>query len=164
MALFDVADQWSLAVMFIPSALSQIVLPLLSNTLSDGTKQQYIKLIKTNLLVNFAISSTIALVIILASPLILKMYGSEYGDNLPMIVMMVATICMSICNVAGQIIASQNEMWLGFMFNLMWAAYIVLFINIFKEYGALGLTLTIMCSYLLHLIGQLVFIYIKLHK
>lgn len=164
MAIFDVADQWSLAVIFVPSALSNILLPILSNTLSDGTREQYLKLIKTNLLLNFLIASAIALVIIVASPYLLELYGPEYNDCKPIIFMMIATVCMAICNIAGQIVASQGEMWLGFLFNLIWAIYIILFINLFKQYGALGLSLTLMCSYLLHLIGQIIYIYIKLRK
>lgn len=164
MAMFDVADQWSMSVIFIPNALAQIVLPILSNTLSSGEKKKYTKLIKLNLIANFVVASTISIVVIIMSPYILRMYGPEYSNKIPLILMMIATVCMSICNVVGQVIASQGKMWIGFVFNIIWALFLIFFTSIFTKYGAIGLALAITCSYIIHFIGQTLYLYIKLRK
>ena len=90
------------------------------------------------------------------------MYGPEYSNKWPLIFMMIATVCMSICSVVGQVIASQGKMWLGLVFNIFWAFYVVVFTNLFSQYAATGLALTIACSYFVHFIGQLLYIYIKI--
>ncbi len=164
MAIFDVADQWSMSVIFIPNALAQIALPILSNTLSSGKNNKYIKLVKLNLIANFIVASTVSAMVMILSPYILKMYGPEYSNKMPLIFMMIATVCMSICNVVGQVIASQGKMWIGFIFNIVWALFLIFFTSIFAEYGAMGLALAITCSYIIHFIGQGLYLYIKLHK
>ena len=164
MAIFDVADQWSMSVIFIPNALAQIALPILSNTLSFGEKNKYIKLVKFNLIANFIVASTVSVVVIILSPYILKMYGPEYSNRMPLIFMMIATVCMSICNVVGQVIASQGKMWIGFGFNLIWGVCLIFFTSIFAKQGAMGLALAITCSYIIHFIGQGLYLIIKLHK
>lgn len=162
MAIFDVADQWSMTIVFIPQALAQIILPILSNTLAEGTPDQYIRLVKINLIINFVVSSLIALVIVILSPWILGMYGAGFVKLPPLMLMMAVSVFMSICNVVGQVIASQDKMWIGFAFNMGWAVWIVVFTQCFKHLGATGLALAIACSYLLHFIGQTVYLRIKL--
>ncbi len=164
MAIFDVADQWSMSVIFIPNALAQIALPILSNTLSSGKNNKYIKLVKLNLIANLIVASTVSAMVMILSPYILKMYGPEYSNKMPLIFMMIATVCMSICNVVGQVIASQGKMWIGFIFNIVWALFLIFFTSIFAEYGAMGLALAITCSYVIHFIGQGLYLIIKLHK
>lgn len=164
MAIFDVADQWSMSVIFIPNALAQIALPILSNTLYSGESNKYIGLVKLNLIANFIVASIVSAVVIILSPYILKMYGPEYSNKMPLIFMMIATVCMSICNVVGQVIASQGKMWIGFVFNVVWALFLIFFTNIFAKYGAVGLSLAITCSYFIHFIGQVLYLIVKFYK
>lgn len=164
MAVFDVADQWSLMVLFVPGTLAQIILPLLSNTLAEGTKRQYIKLVKVNLFLNFVISVTVAFFVILLGRFIMSLYGKDFVELRPLYLMMIASVFMSVCNVVGQVIASRDKMWIGFAFNLVWVVWIAVFTILFEEYGATGLALSITCSYALHFIGQLVYLIIYLRK
>lgn len=46
MAVYDVAEQWYTIVLFVPVTLAQIILPMLTNTLEEGSKEQYLKLVK----------------------------------------------------------------------------------------------------------------------
>lgn len=156
MAVFDVAEQWYAMVLFIPSTLSQILLPILSNTLEEGTYRQYVKLIKINLGINILVSLGIALVISLLSHFILSLYGKEFTSVSPLIVMMFVSVMVSAAQVVGQVIASKGEMWIACGFNLMWSVWLIGFAVLFVNHnlGALGLALAILCSYTLHFIGQ----------
>lgn len=164
MAIFDVAEQWSTTTVFIPYALAQIILPLLSNTLSEGTQHQYVRLVTINLAVNFVTSLLIAVVVIGLFPLISRMYGDGFIELLPLSLMMIASVFMAVCNVVGQVIASLDRMWIGFAFNLVWAIWIVLFSIWFRQDGATGLASAIACSYFLHFIGQAAYLYVILKK
>lgn len=156
MAVFDVAEQWYAMVLFIPSTLSQILLPILSNTLEEGTYRQYVKLIKINLGINILVSLGIAFVISLLSHFILSLYGKEFTSVSPLIVMMFVSVMVSAAQVVGQVIASKGEMWIACGFNLMWSVWLIGFAVLFVNHnlGALGLALAILCSYTLHFIGQ----------
>ncbi|TWV61371.1 oligosaccharide flippase family protein [Parabacteroides distasonis] len=158
MAIFDVADQWSIMVLFIPCTLAQIILPLLSNIMVGGTQKQYLKLVRVNLLLNFVISSCVAFLIVICGPFILSLYGKDFVQTGPLYLMMIASVLISICNVVGSVIASKDKMWAGLGFNMVWAVWIILFTVMFKDLGAKGLALAIVLSYTLHFIAQFLYI------
>jgi len=157
MAVFDVSEQWYMMVLFIPGSIGAIILPMLSNTLSEGSEKQYNKLLKLNLLVNCVIVTAIAGVIILLAPFILKLYGHTFTSYLPLRILVAAAILQTVNNVLGQVIASKAKMWLGFGVNLFWGISFLTISYIFVGYmhlGALGLSYAFLLSYLLHSILQ----------
>ncbi|WP_333621356.1 oligosaccharide flippase family protein [Sphingobacterium multivorum] len=165
MANFDIANQWRNTILFIPSALAQIVLPLLAS--SAHSKSEYNLIFEKNLKINIYLSILLVIVFVFASPLIIHFYGRQYDDALmPMIVMFITTGFVAVNNVVGQAIASQGKMWLGFVFNLIWGLVLIvsayLFILVLKQ-GAWGLSIAYLISYIVHTILQFCFIrqYIK---
>ncbi|WP_139422903.1 oligosaccharide flippase family protein [Chryseobacterium mulctrae] len=164
MANFDIANQWRNTILFIPSALSQIALPMLSSNLDD--KLKYSNIFYKSLKINIYLATILGLIFIIASPIILFAYGNKYEDALfPLIIMFVTTSLIAINNVIGQAIASQNKMWFGFKVNLLWALALVslsyLFIVVFK-YGAIGISMAYLISYIIHTVVQFIFIKKKL--
>ena len=157
MAIFDVAEQWYYAVLFIPTSLSTIILPLLTNVNYNSSRDQYDKLVKFNLVINIGISFVIAGIIALFSPLIYKFYGSTFTDFRPLLILLVTVVISSANNVFGQVIASKGIMWIGFGVNLLWAVWLVLFSFVFvgkMHMGAVGLAYALLVSYFLHSLAQ----------
>lgn len=153
MAIYDVAEQWYHVVLFIPTSLSTIILPLLTNTSYNGSEGQYNKLLKVNLLLNVGVAFSIALVVALFSPIIYKFYGDGFTDYKPLLILLITVVLSAVNNVFGQVIASKGKMWIGFAVNLLWAIWLILFSVIFigkYQLGALGLAYALMFSYLLH--------------
>ena len=88
MAIFDVAEQWYYVVLFIPTSLSTIILPLLTNVGYNSSKVQYDKLLKFNLLCcHWDYMLVLVSVIALFSPLIYNFYGSEFTDSQPLLIL-----------------------------------------------------------------------------
>jgi len=159
MAIYDVAEQWYFVLLFIPNSLSGIILPLLTNTTSEGTEKQYKKLINLNLLLNFSITLLIAVFIAIFSPLIYSFYGKDFINNTPLLILLLTAVICATNNVLGQVIASKGKMWLGFGVNSLWGLWLVLFSLLFiGEYslGAIGLAYAMLASYVLHSITQLI--------
>ncbi|NLI72068.1 MAG: oligosaccharide flippase family protein [Bacteroidales bacterium] len=157
MAIFDVAEQWYYVVLFIPTSLSSIVLPLLTNVNYSSSGNQYNKLLKFNLWLNIGISVVAALAVALFAPIIYKFYGTEFTDFRPLLVLLITVVVSAANNVFGQVIASKGIMWIGFMVNLLWAIWLILFSIIFignMQKGAVGLAYALLISYLLHSIAQ----------
>ncbi|ATR78813.1 oligosaccharide flippase family protein [Moraxella osloensis] len=164
MANFDIANQWRNTILFIPSALSQIVLPLLSSSIED--QKNYKKIFNINLKINFYLGSGLALLFTILSPLIIKLYGENYQNALlPMVIMFITTAIITVNNVIGQAIASQDKMWLGFIVNSIWATSLIFFtyvtINIYNM-GALGLSISFLVSYIIHTFIQFMLVRNKL--
>ncbi|WP_276728076.1 oligosaccharide flippase family protein [Chryseobacterium carnipullorum] len=161
MANFDIANQWRNTILFIPVALSQIALPLLSSSIND--KEQYGMIFKKNLKLNLYIASVFVIFFIIITPVIVWFYGENYNDiKIPLIIMFITTGFIAINNVIGQAIASQGKMWIGFFVNFLWAGVLIglsyLFIVIFNM-GASGISLAYLISYIFHTVVQ--FLYIK---
>ncbi len=157
MAIYDVAEQWYYVILFIPGALSSIILPLLTNTTVEGTKGEYRSLIKVNLAINIIITGILAIFVAIFSPFIYKMYGPGFNNIIPLIVLLVSAVICAGNNVLGQIIASKGKMWIGLIVNMIWGVWLVLFSTIFIDkmnLGAAGLAYAILASYLLHSVTQ----------
>lgn len=160
LAIYEAADQWKVIILFIPSAITNIILPILSSATASKNNNIW-KIIKVNLLINTSVATILALIIVALSPYIMYTYGKEYDNPFPLIILALSTIPTSIANVVGVSIASRAKMWTGFSFNILWAIMMVLFTYILLEhgYGASALALSTFLSYIIHSFIQ--FIYLK---
>ncbi|WP_375604952.1 oligosaccharide flippase family protein [Flavobacterium davisii] len=160
MANFDIANQWRNTILFIPGALCQIALPLLSSTLDN--KEEYKSIYIKNIKINFYITLVLVIFLVAISPIIINMYGEKYSDAIvPIILMFVTSGFIAVNNVIGQAIASKNMMWLGFYVNLLWAFVLIVcsyFFVVYFNYGAIGLSIAYLISYIIHTIVQFLFI------
>lgn len=161
LAIFEAADQWKVIILFIPSAVSNIVLPILSSMSENNTSNQFWKVLYTNMIINAGIAALLSLLVIVLSPYIMKSYGNEYNEPLPLIILALSTIPSSVASVIGSSIASRQKMWTGYLFNTLWATMMICFTITFikYDYGATALAFATLFSYLIHSIIQ--FIYLK---
>ncbi|WP_286754113.1 MULTISPECIES: oligosaccharide flippase family protein [Sphingobacterium] len=154
MADFDIASQWRATVLFIPTALSQIVLPMLSSS----KKQDFNIILKKNLLLNFAVSSIVVIGLSLFLPILIKLYGNGYDTaRYPIFIMLITTIFIAVNNIVGNAIASMDKMWLGFFTNFVWAIVLIsasYYLVSYKGFGAIGLSYAYLISYVSHSIVQ----------
>src|SRR5690606_21167206 len=160
-ALFDIADQWRMLILFIPLSIGRIILPFLAKYEgnSEVTKQRVV--IKKMILINVVITGLISILIWVLAPYVLGLYGGGYDNTMPLIIMSISTVFSSVANVVGQAIASKSKMWIGFGFNLFWAAILILstieLLNL--SLGANALAYAMLISYLFHSIAQ--YLYLK---
>lgn len=157
MAIFDAANQWRGIILFIPVALSQIVLPLLSDS---ENQNQFDRILKMNIIINIVISLLMTIVISFFSSFIMKSYGKGFEEGkVVLIVLAFSAVLVSINNVIGQAIASKGKMWIGFLFNLVWGIILLICAYIFLNlgYGAKGLAYSFLIAYLVHTLVQMTY-------
>lgn len=161
LGIYEVADQWKIIILFIPSSISNILIPILSSIYSQGKSESYNKTLKYNIIINASITFILATVIALFSKWIMCLYGSEFDDISTLIIVIYSTVFTSIASVIGIAITSKGKMWIGFGFNLLWSLMFLYFVSLFlkMELGAKGLALALLLSYLFHSINQ--YIYLK---
>lgn len=157
MGLFDAANQWRVAILFIPSMVAKVVLPMLSdlNGIGDGTR--YWKVLKYNVLLNGAIGLSAAVLVSVAGPWIMGSYGQGFaGGQWVLVWLAFSAFLISVNQVVGQAIASRGKMWIGFCFNGLWGIALLVFAYWFviNGYGAEGLALGYFIAYLLHSMWQ----------
>lgn len=166
LAIYEVADQWKVIILFIPTAVCQIVLPILSS-LGQTETNRFKKVLLLNIILNAVISLLIAFIVCLCSGFIMRTYGSEYTDVNTLNILALSTVFTSISNVVGLAISSKAKMWYGFAFNLCWATSFIIITKylLIKGYGASGVAWGVLLSYLLLTIIQSAYLYLTvLHK
>lgn len=161
MGIFNAANQWSTAILFLPGLLAQVVLPLLSSLNGESRSLQYSQVLRTNIFLNGGIAIITVIPLVFLAPQIMSAYGVgfEQGANV-LIIMAVTAIFVAVNGVVGSSIASKGKMWVGFIFNSMWACVLIgtTFLFIKYEYGSLGMALATLVSYIAHTAVQLAYI------
>ncbi|MFO1463699.1 MAG: oligosaccharide flippase family protein [bacterium] len=165
LGIFNAANQWRLAILFLPISLGTAILPILSSLKGTQQWQSYIKVTKTSILITAAASITIGLPIIIFAKQIMGFYGADYGAHSSVLIYLaVAAILTAIAAIMGNTIASLDKMWWGFLLNFSWGISLILFTKFMISKGALGLSVANFSSYLLHLLMVGLFIFYSTRK
>ena len=161
MGLFDAANQWRLAILFVPGMVGQIVLPMLSNFSGQNDQIMYKKALKYNALITGCVALTIALPVSIFAPLIMRSYGPRFEEgSLALVFLSLTAVLISLNNIVGQAITSKGRMWTGFIFNIFWAISLLAtsYYFIEKGYGVTGVAIANFMSYVLHSLWQFVYV------
>jgi O-antigen/teichoic acid export membrane protein len=153
MGIFSAANQWRTAVAFFPAALCQPLLSRLSHALGGGDRLRFIAMLKANLVVTFGVSTSVAAVIALSGPWLLKsLFGSTYASGATVLAVLVFGASIdATAAVVGQALTSLQKMWVAFWLNLIWAVVLIAAtIRFVPSRGALGLADAYLLSYLVH--------------
>ena len=157
LADFDVAEQWYMILLFLPNTINSILLPILSSLNVSQKENDFSKVLKLSLILNFSLTLLFTIFIYFLSPYVFSFYGNEFTNFETLNIMSIATIFSSLSNVFVQIFASKGKMWFGFMTNIFWAvvliSFSVYFINYLK-FGSLGLAYSMVISNVLLFIVQ----------
>lgn len=161
MAFFDIANNWRMILIFIPSTISQVVLP---NITAINNRLKLRNFLYFNMLLNGCIALvSCALLLFLTIPL-LKLYGDQFiTGQFTFKILIISSIFLAIGNVIAQLIAGKLKMWYGFAVNIIWAIAIILLSIYFIEHqkmGAEGLAWAYLISYFIHTILQLFIFFI----
>lgn len=111
--IYTIAAQWNSIVLFIPSALSNVVLSHLANTRRD--KEKHNKTMKTMILVNLACTLFPFLIVCLFSSHIASLYGESFVGLPKVLQLFVFSAIISSCtNVLNSELLSIGKNWLLF--------------------------------------------------
>lgn len=156
MGIFNAANQWRNAILFLPAAMGSIVLPVLSDLQSQNDRGRYNKVVLYNVCFNGGISLLIASIIAVLAPIIMSTYGPGFSEGTSVLIISAFSAVFVAANgVVGNAIASEGKMWWGFLFNVLWA--IALFAGAYSlipVFGAKGLASAFFIAYLFHSIWQ----------
>ena len=158
--MYEAAEQWRTIILFIPSALSNIILPMLSGYQSLNDSHSYKKTFYCNLLLNVSVSALVAAIVILFSGLILDVYGQGFDNRLTFIILACSTVFSSFSTVVGVTIISKGRAWQGLCFNMIWSLTFIgltyLFIN--NGMGSSGISLACLIAYFFHSVYQFTYL------
>lgn len=119
MALYSGADRWRLAILFIPTALFQSALPMLSN-MHKSNPEGYDRVAKANLWVNMAVVVLPILGIAALSPQIMSTYGKGFRSGWPVLaVICIGTLPEALNTIFGYPLIAKGRMWARFWYDIL---------------------------------------------
>lgn len=160
MGIFNAANQWRTAILYLPSTLGAIVLPLLANLKEEADQPKYAKVLAYNVALSGGFTLLAAIFVALSAKFIMNCYGSGFATGYGVLtVISFSTVFIAINNVVGQAIASRNKMWIGFAFNFLWAVVLIATSYLFvAKYGALAIGVATIIAYLFHTAWQSMYV------
>lgn len=132
MANYDVAEQWRTQIAFVPGLVATVVLPILSNV--NHEKESRRKVIRTNFFINVGITGLLAVIISILGSMVLKLYGNQYTNLIPLYFLCFCSVFDSISNLSGTILMSTEKVIWALFTNMLWA------ISLFGAYNFLSTT------------------------
>jgi len=154
LAVLAVAMQWFYAICFVPQFAGRMILPVLSDARARGQMNKSARILTSTVLAYSLVVIPVALVVALASTVIIGLYGSELsGGSAALAVVALGAAIASIGIPIGQAIAAEGRMWLGFAANLLWAIVFVGGATLLMPSGAYGVGLALLIAYVVLLVA-----------
>lgn len=157
LGLFNAANQWRLLVLFVPSSVSSIMLPLLA---SATTRRGFQQTFAMNLIGTALVCIIPASIIIVWRAPLMEMFGDQYTAATSLVPLVVIAGVVSALNAPiGQAMAAMAKTWQAFGLNAVWAAaFILLTVFLVPKSGAAGLAQAYLLSYIVHTCSQGVYV------
>ena len=150
-ALFQAANQLRMLALFVPSAIAQVVLPVLSNIQGDVDASRYRRAIQAAAVGSLVAGAVVAIPLMAASPQMMGLFGASFSSGwLVLCLMCGAAVLQATNTVIGEALAALSKMWMGFWLNCLWGVEFLLAASLLVRHGAAGLAGAYLVSYLLH--------------
>jgi O-antigen/teichoic acid export membrane protein len=124
MGIYNAANQWFIALLFLPGIIGQIVLPMLSERLGEKDKESSKAVLMLSIKLNCLIVLPLVIGGCLASPFIMQLYGDGFREEwLTLVVVLVTAGLLAVQTPVGHIIAASGRMWVGLVMNMAWGLF-----------------------------------------
>jgi len=165
MGVFNAANQWYNAMLFLPGVLGQAMLPILSERLGDKDSLRSGKILALSIKLNGAVVLPIVITGCVISPFIMHLYGESFRPAWPTLVVVLLTAgLVAVQTSVGHIIVASGRIWTGFIMNIGWGLTFIGITWAFLDLGALGLAMARGGAYFIHAVWTFGFAYYYLNK
>ncbi len=151
MGIYNAANQWYGALLFLPTVLGSGLLPLLSERMGHQDSHSSGKVLFFMLRLNAIIVLPAALLGAVLSPWIMRLYGPAFAHGWPTLVAVLFTAAIfAVLIPVGDVIAASGRMWIGMAMNAGWALIFISGTYMFVHRGSFGLSLARLVAYIAH--------------
>jgi O-antigen/teichoic acid export membrane protein len=161
LGIYTAADKWRLLILFVPTSVFAMVLPVLSNLYGEGNSVGFRKVFRANLQLNASLALLAALLIAAFAAPIMAIYGNSFrGGRLVLIVLAFSALPEALNAILGQPLIAAHLMWWRFAFDLLLAAVLVTLARVLiPKWGALGLAVSYGLAYAVTSLGLFLFLH-----
>lgn len=165
MAALTAAQQWYFAILFVPSAVSTVILPILSGLEASGRHASYIKVILYNLALNFFVTLSLALLAAYFASEIIGVYKLDQKKYSIILVWLAAAAVLNASSgVLGKVLVSKGLIWQGFTINAIWAIVMLAYSWKNRASGAEGIAIATFTAYAVLTVLSVIYTYHLVRK
>lgn len=165
MGLLNAAIQWRNIILFVPSVLMSVCLPMLTNLGATGEFTRQRKVLLTSVALAAAIGFCAAIVVTLAGRWIMAGYGPEFVNGRSVLALQAfAAAIAAVVGVMGQFLVSKSSMWSLIFLQVIWGLVNIGLTWLFRTDGAKGIALAYLLAYVVHLCTMSTFTFWKLKQ
>ena len=165
MGLLNAAIQWRNIILFIPSVLISVSLPMLTNLGSVGEFGKQRKVLLTNIALAAFIGFSAAALVSLAGKYVMASYGPGFADGRSVLVLQVfAAAIAAVVGIMGQFLISCGALWSMIYLQIVWALINIGLTWLHRTEGAKGVATAYLIAYVSHLATMSVFTLWKLRQ
>jgi len=149
MGVFNAANQWRTAILFVPQAMAGIVLPALAGLHGEHNRGRYLRVFWSNVALIGGVALALALGVVLLSDVIIRSYGTSFSEGrATLIILALSAVVLSINQVLGVDLISRGRMWQVLGCNAAWAVTLLgLSWWLVPMHGARGLAIALLAAY-----------------
>ncbi len=160
LGLFNAANQWRTALLFLPNTLGQVVTPMLSSLVAVSNRRGSRSVLLAATGTSVAVVVPAALVLSLLSNWVMRLYGKDFANHgMTLVLVCITSVLLAIQMPVGNLIAASGRMWFGMAMNSVWTVVLIAsaWIYLHQGWGANGLAGSYLTAYLIHTIWTLWF-------
>lgn len=165
MGIYNAANQIFIALMFLPTLIGQVALPILSERYGRADSDHVKKLLALSISANLLILMPLIVVGVAGSPQIMRVFGEGYqGAGLTLVVVLLSAALLAVQIPVGNIVVASGRMWTGTMMNLAWGISFLLFASLWVSRGSFGLAVARLAAYGIHALWTFYFAYCEIRN
>ena len=158
MGLFSAADRWRTAIMFVPTLMGGVTLPLLTSLLRESNPRKYHKVLWTSVALSGLAAAVLAIPIAGLSPWIMASYGPGFSQGRwALVTLCISSVAASSYWIISQSLISRARVWTMFWLNVEWAILFISSVWMLRHLGATGLAAAYLVADSLRLSTALLF-------
>lgn len=142
LGVFNAANQWRMAFLFVPAAATEAALPVMSERAGAQGSAGPRPVLRQLLLLSAAWGVPILLAMCALSPVIMGAYGTEFASSWPVfVVLQLAALLQLVQAPLLKLWAATGRMWTSFSVNVLWVGTVLVSSYLLIPHGAFGLAL-----------------------
>ncbi len=146
--LYNAITQVRNIIFFIPTVISQVMIPVISNKLAEKNINDVKKIIKAGIISILILVLPLILVLGLFPNGIMYLYGKEFANSNCVFYLMLITsllYCIQVAPASFYIASGKTN--ISLLYNIIWGVVMVILTYILREYGASGLYIAHLVAY-----------------
>ncbi|MFH1999118.1 MAG: oligosaccharide flippase family protein [Planctomycetota bacterium] len=159
MALMNAANYWRSLLLFVPSVVNRIVVPMVSHLAVSREPGSVFRILGFNIGLNLVVAAVPVAAIMLFADTIMAGYGPEFVAGKGVLLVLAASaIPAAIVNSVKEVFVALGRAWLYLGFVVFWSAALLVASYLWVGQGAFGLANANLFAYLLLFVVEMLFV------